>query len=167
MLVDAVQARRVLQTGSQRWLDEIPPARVRDGSQRADWAGGDRLDRQLSEPWECRFPGQPPRDGLDWDRWCGPTEPVPFHNDIFIQRSRPVLDFAAALVGRRDDRHRGPWLRPHPSGRWMPTAPGRSRSGAKQASSRRRSTPPPKALPGATGFRARGTACGCDTPTGS
>jgi len=40
-------------------------------------------------PWECRFPGQPAPSGLDWDAWCGITDPVPFHQDIFIQRSNP------------------------------------------------------------------------------
>jgi predicted dehydrogenase len=40
-------------------------------------------------PWECDFSAQTIPAGLDWDRWCGMTEPVPYHNDIFIQRSNP------------------------------------------------------------------------------
>ncbi|MHC4176551.1 MAG: Gfo/Idh/MocA family protein [Planctomycetota bacterium] len=40
-------------------------------------------------PWECKFPGQPVPEGLAWDLWCGQTEPVPFHQDIYVQRSRP------------------------------------------------------------------------------
>jgi len=40
-------------------------------------------------PWECRFPGQAVPDGLNWDAWCGMTEPIPYHADIFIQRSNP------------------------------------------------------------------------------
>ncbi len=40
-------------------------------------------------PWLCRFPGESVPEGLDWDMWCGQTEPVPFHRDIYIQRSRP------------------------------------------------------------------------------
>ncbi|MCL4201322.1 MAG: Gfo/Idh/MocA family oxidoreductase [Pirellulaceae bacterium] len=40
-------------------------------------------------PWECRFSGQSVPDGLDWDAWCGMTEPVPYHADIFVQRSNP------------------------------------------------------------------------------
>jgi len=40
-------------------------------------------------PWECRFAGQTVPAGLDWDAWCGMTEPVPFHADIFVQRSNP------------------------------------------------------------------------------
>lgn len=40
-------------------------------------------------PWRFEFPGQPVPQGLDWDAWCGPTEPVPFHQDIFVSRSNP------------------------------------------------------------------------------
>ncbi len=40
-------------------------------------------------PWRSDLPAQPVPSGLDWDRWCGQTEPTPFHNDIFIQRSNP------------------------------------------------------------------------------
>ena len=40
-------------------------------------------------PWEVKFPGQPVPQGLDWDMWCGPTEPVPFHEEIFKPRSNP------------------------------------------------------------------------------
>jgi predicted dehydrogenase len=40
-------------------------------------------------PWQCRFPGQPVPAGLDWDAWCGMTQPVPYHADIFVQRSNP------------------------------------------------------------------------------
>lgn len=47
------------------------------------------LMSSFASPWLCRFPGQPVPEGLDWDTWCGQTEPVPFHRDIYIQRSRP------------------------------------------------------------------------------
>ncbi len=40
-------------------------------------------------PWLCRFPEQPVPTGLQWDVWCGQTQPVPFHKDIYIQRSQP------------------------------------------------------------------------------
>lgn len=40
-------------------------------------------------PWECAFPGQPVPAGLDWDMWCGPTEPVPYHIDIYTPRANP------------------------------------------------------------------------------
>ena len=40
-------------------------------------------------PWECRLPGQPVPPGLDWDAWCGPTELVPYHTEIFTPRANP------------------------------------------------------------------------------
>jgi predicted dehydrogenase len=40
-------------------------------------------------PWESQLPGQSVPEQLDWDAWYGMTEPVPYHPDIFIQRSDP------------------------------------------------------------------------------
>jgi predicted dehydrogenase len=40
-------------------------------------------------PWECGLPAQPVPDGLDWDMWCGPTEPVPYHAELYIPRGKP------------------------------------------------------------------------------
>jgi predicted dehydrogenase len=90
LLVGAVRKYgRVLQTGSQRrsmsghrWGCEL----VRNGV-----AGKIHTVIILNypSPWESQFPGQPVPAGLDWDTWCGPTEPVPYHPDIFIQRSNP------------------------------------------------------------------------------
>jgi hypothetical protein len=37
----------------------------------------------------CRFPEQPIPAGLDWDMWCGPTEPVPYHKDLCSPRTQP------------------------------------------------------------------------------
>jgi predicted dehydrogenase len=89
-LVNAVRKyRRVLQTGTQR--------RSMEGHRR----GYELLRNNLAgkihtvvilnypSPWLCRFPAQTVPEGLDWDRWCGMTEPVAYHDDIFIQRSRP------------------------------------------------------------------------------
>ena len=47
------------------------------------------LGNNYPSPWECKLPAQPVPDGLDWDLWCGPTEPVPFHKDIFTPRASP------------------------------------------------------------------------------
>jgi predicted dehydrogenase len=41
-------------------------------------------------PMEPQFPGQPVPAGLDWDRWCGPVEPVPFNAAIWDNRSNPA-----------------------------------------------------------------------------
>jgi predicted dehydrogenase len=39
-------------------------------------------------PYECDFPAQPIPEGLDWDRWCGPNEVVPYHTDLYLSRIR-------------------------------------------------------------------------------
>ncbi len=40
-------------------------------------------------PWLCGFSGQPVPEGLDWEMWCGPTELVPYHPELYIPRGRP------------------------------------------------------------------------------
>lgn len=90
VLVDAVRKhQRVLQTGSQR--RSMAGHRLGCELVRSGVAGKIHtvLILNYPGPWEARFPGQPVPKGLDWDAWCGPTEPVSFHEDIFIQRSRP------------------------------------------------------------------------------
>jgi len=47
------------------------------------------LAHNYPSPWECAFPGQPVPEGLDWDMWCGQTEPRPFHPDLYPCRARP------------------------------------------------------------------------------
>ena len=47
------------------------------------------IGHNYPSPWECALPGQPVPKGLDWDRWCGPTEPVPYHSDIYACRGKP------------------------------------------------------------------------------
>lgn len=37
-------------------------------------------------PYECDFPAQPIPEGLDWDRWCGPNEVVPYHTELYLSR---------------------------------------------------------------------------------
>lgn len=40
-------------------------------------------------PWACGFTAQPVPAELDWDMWCGPTEPVPYHSELYIPRGKP------------------------------------------------------------------------------
>ena len=40
-------------------------------------------------PWNCGLPAMPIPAELDWDLWCGPTEPVPFNADLYIPRGKP------------------------------------------------------------------------------
>jgi predicted dehydrogenase len=90
ILVDAVRKYgRVLQTGSQR----RSMAGHRYGCElvRNGVAGKIHTVCILNypSPWDCRLPGQPVPDGIDWQTWCGMTDPVPFHQDIYVQRSQP------------------------------------------------------------------------------
>ena len=36
--------------------------------------------------FECDFPAQPVPEWLDWERWCGPNEVVPYHTDLYLSR---------------------------------------------------------------------------------
>ena len=47
------------------------------------------LASNYPSPWECALPAQPVPQGLDWDMWCGPTEVVPYHKDIYTPRAQP------------------------------------------------------------------------------
>lgn len=90
VMVDTVRHYgRVLQTGSQRRSmnnHRLGCELVRNGV-----AGKIHtvIIKNYPSPWESRLPQQSVPDGLNWDGWCGATEPVPYHDDIFIQRSNP------------------------------------------------------------------------------
>jgi len=47
------------------------------------------IGHNYPSPWECALPAQPVPDGLDWDMWCGPTEIVPYHQDLYAPRANP------------------------------------------------------------------------------
>jgi len=89
MVTAARKYKRVVQTGSQRRsmaFHRLGCELVRNG------VAGKIHTVYVSNypsPWEARMPAQPVPEGLDWDAWCGQTEPVPFHSDIYIQRSQP------------------------------------------------------------------------------
>ena len=59
-------------------------------------------------PWDCTLPEQPVPDGLDWDMWCGSTEPRPYHEDLYAPRGN----------GKKDDRGPLGWIsyRPYSGG---------------------------------------------------
>jgi predicted dehydrogenase len=90
ILVDTVRRYgRVLQTGSQR----RSMAGHRKGCELVRNGVAGKIHTVIimnyPSPWECQLPGQSVPDQLDWDAWCGMTEPVAYHPDIFIQRSNP------------------------------------------------------------------------------
>ncbi len=47
------------------------------------------LGANYPSPFYCDFPGQPVPAGIDWDMWCGPTNPIPYNQDIYIPRAKP------------------------------------------------------------------------------
>jgi hypothetical protein len=46
-------------------------------------------------PFESNFPAQPAPPTLDWDRWCGPNEVVPYNVNLYLSRIpyEPEPDF--------------------------------------------------------------------------
>jgi predicted dehydrogenase len=52
--------------------------------------------------WECKLPGQPVPQTLDWDKWMGQVEPKPFNENIRVSRSRPgwlsIKDFCGGEI---------------------------------------------------------------------
>ena len=90
LMAQAVEKyRRVFQTGSQQrsmWANHAGCALVRSG-------GLGKIRRIVAHnypsPWEGALPTQKIPEGLDWDMWCGPTEPVPYHQDLYLPRAKP------------------------------------------------------------------------------
>lgn len=39
-------------------------------------------------PWECTLGAEPVPEGLNWDMWCGQTEPRPFNMELYLPRVR-------------------------------------------------------------------------------
>jgi predicted dehydrogenase len=89
MLDASRKYKRVFQVGSQQRSQAINRAScayVREG----------KLGRikevigwNYPSPWLCALPAQPIPDGLDWDMWCGPTEVVAYHEDLYKPRANP------------------------------------------------------------------------------
>ena len=89
MVNAARQYQRIVQVGSQQ---RSMPANRRGCELVRHGAIGKVhtvIGHNYASPWECAFPGEPVPAGLDWDAWCGQTEPVPFHTDIYISRRNP------------------------------------------------------------------------------
>ncbi|MCP4640767.1 MAG: Gfo/Idh/MocA family oxidoreductase [bacterium] len=88
-LVNAVRKNeRVFQTGSQQRSSE----KSRIGCQlvRSGCLGKISVIHtgDFESPWDCDLPAAEVPDGLDWDAWCGQTEPRPYHPELYAPRVR-------------------------------------------------------------------------------
>ena len=49
-------------------------------------------------PWLCKMPAETVPEGLDWNMWCGPVDPVAFNGQLFVPRGNPgwlsIRDFS-------------------------------------------------------------------------
>ncbi len=90
LIVEAARKyARVLQTGSQQrtsWPNHCGCALVRNG---AIGKIKSVLAHNYPSPWECALPAQTVPSNIDWDRWCGPVDPVPYHQDLYLPRANP------------------------------------------------------------------------------
>ncbi|NQT41128.1 MAG: Gfo/Idh/MocA family oxidoreductase, partial [Planctomycetes bacterium] len=87
VMVEAVRKyKRVFQTGEQQRSHPMTRKAVelilngRIGKVRSV------IGYNYPSPYECNFPAQPIPEWLDWDRWCGPNEVVPYHTDLYLSR---------------------------------------------------------------------------------
>ena len=47
------------------------------------------IAKNYPSPWKYGMAGQDIPDHIDWDRWCGPVDPVPYHPQLEVPRGKP------------------------------------------------------------------------------
>ena len=47
------------------------------------------ISANYESPWLYNMEAEDVPSDLDWNMWCGPTEPVPFNKELFIPRGNP------------------------------------------------------------------------------
>jgi len=90
LIVQAARKYRcVFQVGSQQrsmWQNYAGCKLIRTG-------GLGKISKVLAynypSPWNNHLPAQPIPVGLDWDMWCGPVNPVPYNQDLYLPRANP------------------------------------------------------------------------------
>jgi predicted dehydrogenase len=90
LMVEAARTyNRVFQVGSQQRSMAVNQAGskfIRDG-------GLGKIEKVVvmdyPSPFYCGLPAEPIPTGLDWDMWCGPTDPVPYHSQLYVPRGKP------------------------------------------------------------------------------
>ena len=96
VMVEAVRKhKRVFQTGEQQRSN----ARTRKAVELIINGRIGKIQKIIAynfpSPFESNFPAQPVPETLDWDRWCGPNEVVPYNVNLYVSRSpyEPEPDF--------------------------------------------------------------------------
>lgn len=91
-MVDAVRKyKRVFQTGSQQ--RSMGPCRFGCELIRSGRIGKVHTVHGANYPSpfdECDAPAEPVPDGLNWDMWCGQTQPRPFNAKLYLPRPHPT-----------------------------------------------------------------------------
>jgi predicted dehydrogenase len=76
----------VFQTGEQQRSDD----KARLGAELIINGRIGKVQRVIAynypSPYECNFPAQPVPSYLNWDRWCGPNEVVPYNVNLYLPR---------------------------------------------------------------------------------
>ncbi len=89
MVQAARKYKRIFQVGSQQRSEPID----RMGCEFVAGGGLGKISKILAmrypSPFNCGLPGQPVPEELDWDMWCGPTDPVPYHPELYTPRGQP------------------------------------------------------------------------------
>lgn len=108
MVAAAEKHGRVVTTGSMQ--RSMAPCRIGCEMVRNGRAGKIHTvhANNYPSPWECTLPEQPVPEGLDWDVWCGQTEPRPYHELLYAPRGN----------GKQDERGPLGWIsyRPYSGG---------------------------------------------------
>jgi predicted dehydrogenase len=88
MVEAAEKYGRIVQVGSQQRCDPqnlIPCELIRNG--RIGHVHTVHASNYES-PWECPLPEEPAPEHIDWDAWCGQTEPRGYHEELYLPRVR-------------------------------------------------------------------------------
>ncbi len=92
MVQAARKYQRVFQTGTQ----QRSTLRNRQAAELVRNGRLGKLHTVVCQNWEgprpyrdFTLPAEPIPEGLDWDRWCGPTQPVPFSMRVYLTYNNP------------------------------------------------------------------------------
>jgi predicted dehydrogenase len=90
MMVEAARKhQRVFQCGSQQRSQAVNRATCEFLRSGGLGKISEVIGSNYPSPWEATLPAQDIPTGLDWDMWCGPTQPVPYNADICTPRANP------------------------------------------------------------------------------